>query len=651
MFSRSVSDQPPSSRQPARRIVIGLAAAAGLAIAAPALAAANPDRDNTTKTGWWYLTDATHAEIVSKIGEGYRPIDLEPVDGTSPQRFAAVFVLDNGSFNKDFDWDTGLTEAQVNAEVANDGHRLIDIEPYEVGGVIRYAYVSIDNAGNDFSPSNWWIADRTEQQVRDFAEDNNARVIDVDAYIEGGQRRYAAVLVPDAGSMARDWTFLADATPAQVSAAVSQGQRVVQIERENNGTYCVLLEDFAPDVNHHWWFHGWTASQIAAFTDQYGTRLISLDRHPAAAGDTVYSGAFVNNLNAPETRARDLMDADIDDGFWGFYCKEVNGPVGSRLQHDRPFEPASALKLLHHVTAFRAIDMSGGGISLFTLYPYLGGGGNAGGVNQPGYDSCPNPNDPNVQQLQLQTILSRMMGPSDNEATYAITTNFGGFAWLNQMASILGMDDTQVQHHIGCGTPTNWVTLQDLGRIHEAVSNGFLSPASTNSFRSIMINGWSQTLQDIIDEELSASGLPGFLRPTFINQIQYASKGGNYGLGGTAYQTGFSWISIPHKTQCLVNPREFVYGAYFNDITNDTPAGSQTALSRAIHEQMREQIRAAAESWMSSCIADINQNGENDTPDIFAYLTLWFRGDADFNNDRLTDVADIFSFLSAWFAH
>lgn len=648
MFADLNSKLTPNCTKAGRTLAC-LAAAAGMALAAPALGAASPDRDNTTKTGWWYFTDATHADIASKVSEGFRPIDLEPIDGTSPQKFTAVLVFDSGSYSKDFDWNTGRTEAQVNSALSSNSHRLIDIEPYNDGGVIRYAYVSIANSGDDFSPGNWWIAGRTEQQVRDFATDNNARIIDVDTYLDGGNRRYAAVLVPDAGGMARDFTFLADATPAQISAAISQGQRVVQIEQEDSGTYCVLLEDFAPDVNHHWWFHGWTAGQIAAFTDQYGTRLIHLDRQAASAGGTLYSGAFVNNLNAPETRARDLMDADIDDGFWGFYCRRVNGNVVSALQHDRPFEPASALKLLHHVTAFRAIDMSGGAINLFTQYNYLGGGGIVGGVNQPGYDSCPNPNDPWVQQFQLQTVLSNMMVQSDNEATWTITTNFGGFNWLNQVANILGMDDTLVQHHIGCGLPPNQVTLEDLGRIHEAVSNGFLSPQSRTAFRNIMITNWSQNLQNIIDQEFADAGMPGIYRPMFINQIEYVSKGGNYGLGGTAYRTGYSWISIPHKSGCIVSPREFVYGGYYNQITNDSQAGSQTALSRAIHEQMREQVRAAINSWMSGCIGDINQNGEVGVDDIFEFLTMWFRGDGDFDGDGRTEVPDIFAFLTAWF--
>jgi len=400
-------------------------------------------------------------------------------------------------------------------------------------------------------------------------------------------------------------------------------------------------------VNHHWWFHGWSAQQIDDFTDQYGTRLVFLDRLPIAAGATTYSGAFVNNLNAPETRGRDLMDADIDDGFWGFYCKRISGSVVSGLQHDRPFEPASALKLLHHVTAFMAMEAPGSTITLASQFPYLGGGGNG----QPGYDSCPNPNDPNVQSFTLQNLLTLVMNPSDNEATYAITTNFGGFGLLNANAASLGMTNTSLNWHIGCANPPNFTTLRDLGRIHESVSTGLLSPPNVATFRTIMINGWSQNLTDIINQEFDAAGMPGFYRAPFTSQIQYATKGGNYGFGnGTFSRSGATWISLPHKAQCQASPREFTYGGYYNNITNDTLPGSQTALSRATHEQMREQVRAAIESWMSVCIADADQDGDVDVPDIFFFLTLWFRGDGDFNANGRNEVPDIFAFLSAWFA-
>ncbi|MBX3406445.1 MAG: lamin tail domain-containing protein [Phycisphaeraceae bacterium] len=52
------------------------------------------------------------------------------------------------------------------------------------------------------------------------------------------------------------------------------------------------------------------------------------------------------------------------------------------------------------------------------------------------------------------------------------------------------------------------------------------------------------------------------------------------------------------------------------------------------------------------CLADYDQSGTVNVPDIFAFLAGWFAGDAraDFNNSGGSDVPDIFAFLAAWFA-
>ena len=51
------------------------------------------------------------------------------------------------------------------------------------------------------------------------------------------------------------------------------------------------------------------------------------------------------------------------------------------------------------------------------------------------------------------------------------------------------------------------------------------------------------------------------------------------------------------------------------------------------------------------CIADFDENGEVEVPDIFAYLAAWFAHDDRANVDGLpgVDVPDIFAFLSLWF--
>ncbi len=52
------------------------------------------------------------------------------------------------------------------------------------------------------------------------------------------------------------------------------------------------------------------------------------------------------------------------------------------------------------------------------------------------------------------------------------------------------------------------------------------------------------------------------------------------------------------------------------------------------------------------CLADYNSSGAVDVPDIFAFLSDWFRheSDADINDDHVVDVPDLFAFLSLWFA-
>ncbi len=52
------------------------------------------------------------------------------------------------------------------------------------------------------------------------------------------------------------------------------------------------------------------------------------------------------------------------------------------------------------------------------------------------------------------------------------------------------------------------------------------------------------------------------------------------------------------------------------------------------------------------CVADIDNSGSVDVPDIFAYLSLWFASDsaADIDGIPGVGVPDIFAFLSLWFA-
>jgi beta-lactamase class A len=65
---------------------------------------------------------------------------------------------------------------------------------------------------------------------------------------------------------------------------------------------------------------------------------------------------MVNNSNALTTRIADILDYGAD-GSTGLYLKEVNGPVLASLQQGFVFEPASSLKVTHHLHAMRQVMM------------------------------------------------------------------------------------------------------------------------------------------------------------------------------------------------------------------------------------------------------------------------------------------------------
>lgn len=54
---------------------------------------------------------------------------------------------------------------------------------------------------------------------------------------------------------------------------------------------------------------------------------------------------------------------------------------------------------------------------------------------------------------------------------------------------------------------------------------------------------------------------------------------------------------------------------------------------------------------VSSCVADFDENGTVEVPDIFSFLAGWFGGNprADLNGSASLDVPDIFAFLAIWF--
>jgi hypothetical protein len=227
-------------------------------------------------------------------------------------------------------------------------------------------------------------------------------------------------------------------------------------------------------------------------------------------------------------------------------------------------------------------------------------------------------------------ILKQMMEQSDNRATDAVLNLFG-MAPINNTADFVGMDDTQVNHRIGCphkASPSpytrNELTLHDAGLLYEGVANGTLLGTGSlrDTFYDYMLNnvgGW----KDVVDEEAAKLGLSQATADDFLNNMKTAVKGGSYTNGadcpeGTSgvcqllRRTGFGVLSLPFQERTGVVLKHYVYGSFVDGVFSCGPSdkvdGKETACddevgkigevrSEAHFEMMRPRIRAALMTW------------------------------------------------------
>jgi hypothetical protein len=94
-----------------------------------------------------------------------------------------------------------LDEASVH-KLLDDHHGIVDFVTYVVDGVRQYAVILEERAG----PS-WWFTHVTAHELDAKLVERGANLLRVRAYVEGGQRRFAAVAER---SSVGNWAWYAD---------------------------------------------------------------------------------------------------------------------------------------------------------------------------------------------------------------------------------------------------------------------------------------------------------------------------------------------------------------------------------------------------------------------------------------------------------
>jgi hypothetical protein len=562
----------------ALRLLLCLAAVSGAV-----RAQVEDDRENDTPTGTYWNRGVSEAQINSLIGQGWRLTNIA-IDSTSPSyTFTVAMVPNSGAYAISTWWYYGITSTTLGNLLSQNSARLTDLEVVDNGsGSARFTCIMVSNTGAN--AKSWgYVFNTSQTAVNNFVATGN-RLVDLEQYSLNGNTYYAAVGISNTGRDARGWWYYYGVNQSTLNSLLSSNNaRIYDLDRVSGGYNVVML---AQGVQKNWRFYGLDEQTVTDQLSQIGARAIDIERYFTLSGYR-YDVVMINNSNALSTRISEILRGTTN-GHSGVYLKRVNGPVLAYINGDRPHEPASTLKILHHLQALRSVQL--GSTTLETNYrTYTAGGGN----------SCPSGSGSFVDE-PLRTVLSRMMDASDNTRTRTVTDNFGGFSGLNSRASVLGMTSTQVNHHIGCGTPANRTTLRDIAHLMEQVANGYLG-SQREDFYELMRNDYAGSgyaegeLWPVMQAEANAAGLSAAELSAFRGDYYMAFKKGGYGVNGLYYRCWGGWVRIPFYANGGVVLREYLVGSFVADGSSE--ANAIDAAKFAAAEVLRDELRAALRTY------------------------------------------------------
>ncbi len=192
-------------------------------------AAGFADREQEVPTQWQWRHGQTQGQITALANQGYRVTDIE-VESTSPLRFAAAFVRNTGAYALPTAWIASISPAELETLVSLANLRIIDLERFVIGDQVRISCIVVPNIG-PYAKAWWWHTNRTAQQVTDLIDSTGGRLVDIDTFNVGSQRRYSVVLVANTGDDAKAWWWYPHYSWEYVSDKLTQNDaRLYDIE-------------------------------------------------------------------------------------------------------------------------------------------------------------------------------------------------------------------------------------------------------------------------------------------------------------------------------------------------------------------------------------------------------------------------------------
>lgn len=575
---------------------------ASMLAAAPVGAAPDPERGLSTPTGWQWWKNRSATQLRSIEGQKMRVTDLE-VDSSSPHRFSAALVRNAGGHERDGNWFYARTPKGVDTASKGQGRRLIDIEVYRRYGKLRFAGVTVRNAGA--SGKFWdWGHGVTAKQLGKRIEQLKIRLIDLEVYETSGGRRYAWVGMANHGEDARAWWWYLNQTASSVQKlAVQHGARLLDVERRGSRWNVILVRNDEGVYTRH--TLGRKQGDLGRFVASNGVRITDLERY----GDR-FAAVTIDNVDAETGRLRRIIrDRPYGRGFFGAFSKRVGGKTYVGLAHRTPYQPLSVQKLVPHLYVMDRWDANKVSMSdtLFWRFP------KGGGAKEP---ACPGHQGETVTTATtLGLTLKRSLHESLNLAHEELLLEYHPDT-ITERVRDMGLTRTQV--YFGCKHPgqrtwlSNRSTLADMGKLFERVDRQVFFPNRWQAVRDRfyqVVKDWDvQPLRTIVAEEAAKQGKDGAL-DAFMARVKADAKGGGADSGPHGDDghwivgRALSWrIVLPFQepqpgggTTLVDTP--FVGGFFVNDMRGECHEESARKQPRAQTQDCRDYVNAMGEAF------------------------------------------------------
>ena len=590
------------------------------------------DKSVGVPTAWWTYANVTESFINGRLAaNAARLTDVEIAGSTT---FNVTMVRNAGAYAvPGWEWYFGKSFAEVGSLLSANTGRLIELKPYTVSGVTQFALIMVKNTG---ATARAWHygAGLSPAQVATTLSATGDRLIDLQPYTEGGVKKVAFVSIANTGADAKPWQYWFDQTPASMASHVSSfGGRITNLVRQADGTYDFIQVKNAGGDNFQWWYFFGFSSMTAAANRaaQFGARITNAQMHIVFNGRAFvpsYDVVMIENSNAATQRIRGLLYSRFVDSTgaptatFAAYVKRVSGPVFVDLNSAADVDPASAVKIIHNLTAQQKLQSGPDTTrSAFTYYNYPSQPDPTGNPK----DVCPDAAEETAANLQSTTegnALTQMMLVSDNRMTRGVELRYG-HATINTTAAAAGMSSTSIQQIVGCayqGGIRNHSTARDLATIYESIDKNtvLLDAANRDALYARMCcnNGsLTQLYRDVVNQEAAKQGKSA-IATQFADLMVYRAKGGTYNglacpagsLSTCVYEeteSSAGHLTIPGKVAGNVVMRDDVFAIYHADtqITCSATCGQAQEVSAAQAyvtasvEMFREEIASALLTW------------------------------------------------------